>query len=322
MLKPATGETRDAFLARVLGDASMLKSHPDESHRRAIAETAWDAANPATRFFLDDDRPSGPREIMRLGRLALGDSKLETGEFEGVASVFGSLVDTFPKTRIMRGAFRQTLASDMERIRTLWQHNPDWLIGFPEKLEEREEGLYIKSRLSQDTQYGREALSLLKLAKEMGKQLDLSIGFDPVQWEMIVEAEGAEPVRYLRAVRLWEVSIVTWGADPLAKIVNVQSLAAAAARLPRGEAAVELWRAFRGAIAQEVHEGKVLSAKNRKLLEDAIAALQAVIAAADKQKEEEQQARGAGSSGSPSAIQAATTQARVNIARAALAELG
>jgi hypothetical protein len=49
----------------------------------------------------------------------------------------------------------------------------------------------------------------------------LSIGFDPVLWEIEERSLGQLPIRHLKEVRLWEVSCVVFSADPKAKITEV-----------------------------------------------------------------------------------------------------
>jgi HK97 family phage prohead protease len=143
------------------------------------------------------------------------------GNFSGVASMFGSMVDTYPPTRVMKGAFKKVLGDkeQLRRVKVLYQHNPDWPIGKPTELKEVEEGLRIASTISK-TSIGQDVLTLMR----DGVLDEMSIGFDPVTWRMVKEQDQAEHVRYLDEVLLWEVSIVTFAADARARIAAVHGV--------------------------------------------------------------------------------------------------
>jgi HK97 family phage prohead protease len=136
------------------------------------------------------------------------------GEFEGIAAVFGSLVETTPPTKIQPGAFVKTLVERGSKVRILWQHDTAEPIGRPVRLEEIEEGLFVRARLS-DTQRGREAIRLI----QDQVVTELSIGFDPLQ-AVLVEEDG-QTVRHLKELKLYEVSLVSFAADPQARITSV-----------------------------------------------------------------------------------------------------
>lgn len=192
------------------------------------------------------------RETFRA-RFAIINTDLAEGTFEGYASVFGSLVDTWPPTVVEPGAFQKTLSEqkDKDRVRILYQHDPYRPIGRPTSMEEDDKGLHVVAKIS-DTELGREALTLLR----DGVLNEMSIGFDAIQWEMqadpLAPNDPARMVRHLKEVRLWEVSLVTWGADPMAQVYSVHALAAAppAHRWQR-EAADARVRAWAGRFQEE-----------------------------------------------------------------------
>jgi len=151
-------------------------------------------------------------------KFALTDSSLEEGTFSGIASVFGSLIQAWMPTVIEPGAFTKTLKEQAKRIKLLWQHDANEPIGLPIELVETVNGLELKGRISM-TQRGREALLLMR-----DKVIDeMSIGFDPIKWEMEDKGNG-ELLRHVKEVKLWEVSLVTFAADPLARIMAVHSV--------------------------------------------------------------------------------------------------
>ncbi len=79
-------------------------------------------------------------------------------------------------------------------------------------MRETDEGLDVTFQLG-DTEAGLEARELLRPLAGVHRPLasDLSIGFDPIRWTM--EEGDSGPVRHIHAARLWEFSLVTWGAD-------------------------------------------------------------------------------------------------------------
>ena len=153
------------------------------------------------------------------------DSVDESGTFEGVASVFGNPIDTYPPTRVLPGAFTRTLAENFRRIKILYQHDLTQPIGLPVLLREDAEGLFIKGELGRSAlaQSVREDIRPLPLAQRPILD-ELSIGFDAVREEFVREEGASEPVRLLKEVALWEVSIVTWGADNKARIRAAHAL--------------------------------------------------------------------------------------------------
>lgn len=138
----------------------------------------------------------------------------ETGEFSGHAAVFDVVDDG--NDIIEKGAFTKTIKEDFDRIKILSQHNDcDLPIGKPLELREDEKGLLIRGKIS-DTQKGRDIKTLLK----DGVLNELSIGYDAV----VFDYDSQTGIRRLKELRLWEVSIVTWGMNQEAKVDEVKSL--------------------------------------------------------------------------------------------------
>ena len=201
--------------------------------------------------------------------LSVTEASQEAGTFRGIASVFNTVIDTWCPTVIDPGAFTATLADEaqVKRVRVLWQHDADEPIGLPTSMVETAAGLDVAAKIS-PTSCGNDALILMR----DGVITDLSIGFDAVQIRM-EERPGMEPLRHIVEARLWEFSLVTWGANAPSQIYQVNSLASN--KHP--------WNRINSGIAalRERCAGKVLSAKNAKLVDDAIAALQALKVAAE-----------------------------------------
>ena len=157
------------------------------------------------------------RELMALPMQLSLDADLGEGMFKGMASVFDTRIDTYVPTIIKHGAFKETLSKPRRTVRILWQHNDEEPIGTPIQMTETKDGLEVIGKLS-DTQRGREALTLMR----DGVITDLSIGFNATKFSF-EEMDGDDDlVRIVQALDLWEFSPVTWGANPDAKITDVQ----------------------------------------------------------------------------------------------------
>ena len=141
----------------------------------------------------------------------------EDGVFEGFGSVFGN-VDSY-KEIVAPGAFAESLASWKASGRlppVLWQHRSGEPIGPYLEMEEQAIGLRVKGQLLvNDVQRAKEARALMKAKAVNG----LSIGF-VTREDSYDRVSG---IRTLKKVDLWEVSVVTFPANPSAQISSVKS---------------------------------------------------------------------------------------------------
>jgi HK97 family phage prohead protease len=152
----------------------------------------------------------------------------EARTFRGMALAFGAPIDCYPPTVFKPGAFTKTLADQGARTRILWGHDQMEPIGRP-RWKETAQGLEVLGELD-PIPLGDRALIQI----ESGTLTDLSIGWDPIRWEMVKPEQlskygarrdaitkytaAGEPVRVVLEARLWEVSLVTFGAQPAARI--------------------------------------------------------------------------------------------------------
>ncbi|MBI5192768.1 MAG: HK97 family phage prohead protease [Nitrospirae bacterium] len=148
------------------------------------------------------------RKSFRLELKQIGD----TGEFTGYAAVFGN--EDFHGDVIEQGAFKRTIDHSGGKIPILWQHSSYEPIGIGLEMQEDATGLQVKAALNLDTIRGREAYSLLK----QGALKGLSIGYD------VVKDSWDNGKRILKELKLWEYSLVTFPANPMALISNVKSV--------------------------------------------------------------------------------------------------
>jgi HK97 family phage prohead protease len=142
------------------------------------------------------------------------DDGVEVGVFEGLASTFGNR--DMVGDLVEPGAFSAATARPAA-IKMLWQHDARAPIGVWERLRETAAGLEVKGRLVLEVQQARETLALLKA----GAVDALSIGFS-------VRRDGAEfdrerSLRRIKAVELWEISVVTFPANPKARVARIKA---------------------------------------------------------------------------------------------------
>jgi uncharacterized protein len=139
-------------------------------------------------------------------------SVAENGYFTGYASVF----DHVDKQQdiILSGAFSLAVA-EPQNVKLLWQHDVVQPIGRIEYMEEDDHGLYVEAKLLLDVQKAREAYALLTGGAIGG----LSIGYN-VNDSMLDYDSG---IRLIRSVELYEISLVTFPANQLARVDKVKA---------------------------------------------------------------------------------------------------
>jgi HK97 family phage prohead protease len=151
-------------------------------------------------------------EIMQFINSPMNIKALDTvGVFEGYASVF-SAVD-LQNEIVQPGAFKESLSNwkaNNSFPKMLWQHEPKSPIGVWDDMEEDQYGLFVRGHLLLDLQKGKDAYALLKSGVVDG----LSIGFVPRR------SHKNGHVRVLEQLDLFEVSLVTFMANPLAKVTS------------------------------------------------------------------------------------------------------
>jgi HK97 family phage prohead protease len=141
--------------------------------------------------------------------------KLESdGEFEGYASVFNNVDLGYDV--VMPGAFKKkdmALTKDGQ-IRVLYQHNQDQPIG-KARIDEDEKGLHFTGRLVLENPVAKTAHAMMKEGILDG----MSIGYDAIDSDF---TEGG--VRRITKGKLWEISLVTFGMNPKARVEAVKAI--------------------------------------------------------------------------------------------------
>ena len=141
----------------------------------------------------------------------------ETGVFEGYASVFN--VTDSVNDRIAPGAFEKSLRDYAREGRLpplLWQHDTKQPIGAWREIYEDGHGLFVKGDLFvQDIGRAKEAYRLM----QEGVVTGLSIGYRTRQ----SHRDEKTGCRVLTDIELLEISMVTFPANDMARIVRVKS---------------------------------------------------------------------------------------------------
>lgn len=134
----------------------------------------------------------------------------DAGDIEGYGSTFGNVDQGYDI--VEPGAFEKTL-EERGLPKMLWGHD-FWEppIGKWTKAKEDDFGLFLKGQINLDTQRGAEVHSNLK----MGTLDGLSIGY------LEKDADFANGVRHLKEIDLFEVSVVTFPMNELARVDAVK----------------------------------------------------------------------------------------------------
>lgn len=192
---------------------------------------------------------------------------LAEGQFEGYASVFGN-VDSYGDI-VQPGAFRDTLATDWpdgKAFPLLWGHDtydPFSNLGSATGVED-DHGLKVTGTFDLDNPKAAQVYRMVK-----GGRVDqMSFAYDVIDAGQ--ETQDGQTVNLLKALKLYEVSIVPYGANAETEILAVKSNAAA--------------------LAAGVKSGRVLAARHLTSLQEAVKAVQGVIDAASDGDDDEKAA--------------------------------
>jgi HK97 family phage prohead protease len=132
----------------------------------------------------------------------------------GYASIFNEV--DYHNDVIIKGAFAKSIARHKEgrRVKLLWQHDQSKPIGVVSSICEDEKGLLVEANVNNTISQGREVISLIRQ-----EALDaFSIGFNVAKSS--IDAKG---YRNILEADLWEVSVVTFPANVMARIDQCNS---------------------------------------------------------------------------------------------------
>jgi HK97 family phage prohead protease len=193
---------------------------------------------------------------------------LDEGQFVAYASVFGN-VDSYGDI-VTKGAFTKDLQrweKSGNPIPLLFGHNmadPDFNIGHVIKAEEDNVGLKVTAQLDLENPKAKQVYRMLK-----GRRINqMSFAYDVVDGS--TENIDGEDVYQIRDMKLYEVSVVTVGANQETEVLAVKQMPIVADRL-----------------LTDVKAGRVLSAKNESELRSAHEALGRVLSVLDSTPDEQ-----------------------------------
>lgn len=135
---------------------------------------------------------------------------VEGTRIEGYASLFGACDQGGDV--VSPGAYKRSLdqlKASGRAVKMLWQHDPAQPIGIWDEVREDERGLFVKGRLLDSVEKGREAAALI----EAGAIDGLSIGYRTLK-----ACKNDKGQRLLTELELWEVSLVTFPMLPSARV--------------------------------------------------------------------------------------------------------
>ena len=138
-------------------------------------------------------------------------SRHEQGKFRGYASVFHR-IDAYNDV-IKPGAFTDSLKK--RRIALLWQHSISNPIGKILEAVEDSFGLLVVAKLNLKLQLAREVYALMI----DGSVNALSIGYKVIR----SERDSKSGIRMISKIDLWEISVVTFPANEMAKISKIKA---------------------------------------------------------------------------------------------------
>jgi HK97 family phage prohead protease len=195
------------------------------------------------------------------------DDGLGEGEFSAYASVFGN-VDSYGDV-VVKGAF----AGDLQRwkdsgnpIPLLFGHNmsdPDYNLGHVVEAVEDDRGLLVTAQLDLENPKAMQTYRMLK-----GRRINqMSFAYDVLDEETVEVADGLK-ANELRELKLYEVSVVTIGANQETEVLAVKAGAQA--------------------LADAAKVGRVLAQKHIDSLRSAQEAIGVVIDAAEGDDQEKQ----------------------------------
>lgn len=160
---------------------------------------------------------------------------------EGYASLFGACDQGGDV--VAKGAYAASLVrliKEGRAVKMLWQHDPAQPIGIWDEVREDARGLWVKGRLLDSVEKGREAAALIAAGAIDG----LSIGYRTLK-----ASKNEKGQRLLTELELWEVSLVTFPMLPSARVAQK-------GETPDDAALRELADALEGA-RREMHRGAV-----------------------------------------------------------------
>lgn len=187
----------------------------------------------------------------------------EEGEFEGYAAIFGGKPDLYNEI-IEPGAFKKTL-SEKSQFPVLWYHDPRNPLGIADADTDKK-GLHVLGKLNLEVQLAKEKRALMVQKAIRG----LSIGFRTITDTI------KDRIRYLKEIKLYEISLATFQVHPKALVKNVKALGF--------DSSLDSLKTVEEFLI-EVKAGKMISSANMILINNAVKALVILLAKTEPPKD-------------------------------------
>src|SRR3990167_181047 len=206
---PMDDESHEAFMDRCMSNSVMMEEHEDSDKRSSACEVQWDDSGKSARRL-----SRGVKHFLVPAQFkAMGDE----GKFSGYASIFEN-VDLGGDV-IRKGAFKEFVTNDAGQVKVLFQHDSGGMFsgisgGLPIGLatvEQNTKGLKFEGKLVMDDPFVHRVHAHMKAGTLDG----MSIGYDTLPGGAKILESG---IRELTAIKLWEISAVTFGMNPKARI--------------------------------------------------------------------------------------------------------
>ncbi len=198
MPKQKKGESQQQFISRCI--SQKVKEGIEQEQAIAICYSQWDNRNKT--------------KAMEFKSVNIDDYSEDEDKNEltirGYGAIFGN-TDSYNDI-IVKGSFLKTIQENKDRIAFCYQHDIYNPIGKITLIEEDEKGLLIEVRIS-------DAEDDIKTKIREGILKEMSIGFQVVKSEWDEENQ----IRTIKEVKLWEISLVTIAANPMAIVTAMKS---------------------------------------------------------------------------------------------------
>ena len=211
--KPRSGEQREEFLGRCMGNPTALADFPDRSQRYAVCNNLWtgkkgEVITPKTMYQYKGQK------------FELKDMDMKARTIAGYFSSFDR-VDSMGDV-MRKGAFTKTIAeqgpgSSRPRIKHLLNHDVSMPVGKLIVLEEDDYGLFYVSEMGTNAA-AEDALKMI----DSGLITEHSIGYQVSRSRQVYKEmeDGSSNVNELLEVKLFEGSILTgWGVNQYTPLI-------------------------------------------------------------------------------------------------------
>ena len=137
------------------------------------------------------------------------------GNFQGFAAKFGNI--DLGRDLIPEDVDLKVKAGQNGRLKLALNHNMSKMLGNA-AFELKDGGLYVDGNINLKVSYARDAYELMK----DGTLDEMSIGYNTLDYAY--EVRNKIEIRVLKSIEVWEGSILPFGMNPQAQVMQVKSI--------------------------------------------------------------------------------------------------